>query len=161
MFGHQPLQGRTFTEHFLAIEVSDQILLGEGWGHETLSEGEQARRHALDEALSSLEALNCAILSHAWGQGASQPQMRCPLPASGTSVAQAKPMLGARETHGSLAGHAPEPPRSTSDRRSEISLFPDSAGNKGRFAQPKIDNRLVVVWGLRVLRRGSGETMEV
>jgi hypothetical protein len=30
----------------------------------------------------------------------------------------------------------------------EISLFPDSAGNKGRFAQPKIDNMLVVVWGL-------------
>ena len=30
MFGHHPLQGRTFTEHFLAIKVSDQILLGEG-----------------------------------------------------------------------------------------------------------------------------------
>jgi hypothetical protein len=31
-----------------------------------------------------------------------------------------------------------------------ISLFPDSAGNKGRFAQPKIDNMLVVVWGLGI-----------
>ena len=35
-----------------------------------------------------------------------------------------------------IAGASPETPRSTSDRRSEISLFPDSAGNKGRFAQP-------------------------
>src|ERR1035437_9892878 len=46
-----------------------------------------------------------------------------------------------------------------------ISLFPDSAGNKGRFAQPTIrfpifginDNMLVVVWGLE-LRRDSHET---
>jgi hypothetical protein len=52
-----------------------------------------------------------------------------------------------------------------SDPRSEISLFPDSAGNKGRFAQPTVrfpifginDNMLVVVWGLGVLRRVSGE----
>ena len=50
-------------------------------------------------------------------------------------------------------------------RGSEISLFPDSAGNKGRFAQPAVrfpifginDNMLVVVWGLGVLRRGYGE----
>jgi len=47
----------------------------------------------------------------------------------------------------------------------EISLFPDSAGNKGRFAQPTErfpifginDNMLVVVWGSVVLRRGSGD----
>ena len=52
-----------------------------------------------------------------------------------------------------------------SDRRSEISLFPDSAGNKGRFAQPTVrfpifginDNMLVVVWGLGVLWGGYGE----
>ena len=52
-----------------------------------------------------------------------------------------------------------------SDPGSEISLFPDSAGNKGRFAQPTVrfpifginDNMLVVVWGLGVLRRDSGE----
>ncbi len=53
-------------------------------------------------------------------------------------------------------------------RRSEISLFPDSAGNKGRFAQPTVrfpifgidDNMLVVAWGLGlgVLRGGSGGT---
>ena len=52
-----------------------------------------------------------------------------------------------------------------SDRGSEISLFPDSAGNKGRFAQPAgrfpifgiNANMLVVVWGLGVLRGGNGE----
>jgi hypothetical protein len=64
---------------------------------------------------------------------------------------------------------SPESRRSTSDRRSEISLFPDSAGNKGRSAQPPVrfpifginDNMLVVVWGLGVLRRDSGGTTEV
>ena len=35
----------------------------------------------------------------------------------------------------------------------EISLFPDSAGNKGRFAQPKIDNLLVRNWGLGLTSR--------
>jgi len=43
-------------------------------------------------------------------------------------------------------------------------LFPDSAGNKGRFAQPTVrfpifginDNMLVVVWGLGVLWGGPG-----
>ena len=73
--------------------------------------------------------------------------------------------LTARSYRISLTGTSPEPPRSTSDRRSEISLFPDSAGNKGRFAQPAgrfpifgiNDNMLVVVWGLGVLRGGSGE----
>ena len=47
-------------------------------------------------------------------------------------------------------------------------MFPDSAGNKGRFAQPAVrfpifginDNMLVVVWGLGVLRRDSHETPE-
>ena len=47
-------------------------------------------------------------------------------------------------------------------------MFPDSAGNKGRFAQPAVrfpifginDNMLVVVWGLEVLRRDSHETTE-
>ena len=56
-----------------------------------------------------------------------------------------------------------------SDSQSEISLFPHFAGNKGRFTQPTVrfpifginDNMLVVVWGLGVLRRGSGETTEV
>src|ERR1035441_3789403 len=60
----------------------------------------------------------------------------------------------------------PESRRSTSDPRSEVSLFPDSAGNKGRFAQPAVrfpifginDNMLVVVWGLGVLRRDYGGT---
>ena len=49
-------------------------------------------------------------------------------------------------------------------RRSEISLFPDSAGNKGRFAQPAgrfpifgiNDNMLVVVWGLARFRGFEG-----
>ena len=69
--------------------------------------------------------------------------------------------------HGGRAGASPDTRRSTSDSRSEISLFPDSAGNKGRFAQPTVrfpifginDNMLVVVWGLGVLRRVSGECL--
>jgi hypothetical protein len=64
----------------------------------------------------------------------------------------------------SLTVAPPEPPRSTSNPGLEISLFPDSAGNKGRFAQPAVrfpifginDNMLVNVWGLGVLRGGSG-----
>jgi len=53
---------------------------------------------------------------------------------------------------------------------SGISLFPDSAGNKGRFAQPTVrfpifginDNMLVVVWGLGVdlWARSYGAWME-
>jgi hypothetical protein len=75
-------------------------------------------------------------------------------------------LLTGRQSRGSLAVASPDTRRSTSDRVSEISLFPDSAGNKGRFAQPTVrfpifginDNMLVVVWGLGVLRRVSGES---
>jgi hypothetical protein len=71
----------------------------------------------------------------------------------------------APDHHAGTTRASPESRRSTSVPGSEISLFPDSAGNKGRFAQPTVrfpifginDNMLVVVWGLGVLRRDSGE----
>jgi hypothetical protein len=75
-------------------------------------------------------------------------------------------VLAAREQMALLASRSPSKPK-TKTRKNDnmlvevwglgISLFPDSAGNKGRFAPPKIDNMLVVVWGLSVLRGGSGE----